>query len=242
LTVRAYDVLLALGVLAGLWLVYQRARRDGLIAGKVVAGAVLVVAVGLAGSRLVVVALDLGYYLAHWQEIPTLYGTGFQGGLVAGVGAVIVVARWLRISAWQYLDLLAPGILLGQAIGRIGCLLNGCCCGRVTDSFLALYLPDAQGNWALRYPTQAMHALSNLLILAALLKLEKRSPFRGYIWLLFVIFYSVQRWLIDLLRESGPLLAGLRATRLVSASAILAACLLLGYQWLRAQRDARPTG
>ncbi len=234
--------MLALGTLAGLWLVYRRARRTGLIAGKVVVGTALVVAVGLVGSRLGVVVLDVRYYLAHRQEILTLYGTGFQGGLVASIGAAIVVARWLRISAWQYLDLLAPGILLGQAIGRIGCLLNGCCCGRVTDSFLALYLPDAQGNWALRYPTQAMHALANLSILAALLKLERRSPFRGYIWLLFVILYSVQRWLIDLLRESGPLLAGLRATRLVSAITILAACLLLGYQWASTQRDARPIG
>jgi phosphatidylglycerol:prolipoprotein diacylglycerol transferase len=239
--VRSYDVMVVLGMTVGLSLVCWRASRFGLSRARVLAGGIGIILVSLAGSRLGNVLIDLGYYVRNWREVFSLWGTGFQGALLTGIVATLVVARMLGISFWQLLDLFAPGVVLGQAIGRLGCFLNGCCYGRPTSSFLALYLPGWGADWAWRYPTQLMHSTANLLIAVVLLGVEKRKPFDGFLFLLYAILYSSHRLTFDFLRETGPLVSGVRATEIVSAATILTAGLILMWKWDRArQTDGRP--
>ncbi|MFQ6101541.1 MAG: prolipoprotein diacylglyceryl transferase [Anaerolineae bacterium] len=235
--VRSYDVMVLLGMIAGLSLGCYRARRAGLDGGKVVAGGVGIILVSLAGSRLGNVIIDLGRYVSNWRAIFSLYGTGFQGGLLAGVLATLALARYLRVSFWRLADLFAPGLVLGQAIGRVGCFLNGCCYGRPTDSFLGVYLPGWGVGWAYRYPTQFMHTTANLLILVVLLRVDRRRPFEGFTFLLYALLYSTQRLLIDFLRETGPLIGSLRATEVVSVATILVAAVVLGWKWACARSN-----
>jgi phosphatidylglycerol:prolipoprotein diacylglycerol transferase len=236
--VRSYDVLVFLGMVAGLSLTHRRARSAGLSGGKVVGGGVGIILVGIAGSRLGNVIIDWGYYVSNWREVFSLYGTGFQGGLLFGALAVLGLARRLRVSFWSLADLFAPGLVLGQAIGRVGCFLNGCCYGRPTDSFLGVYLPGWGADWACRYPTQLMHTAAGLLILVVLLRVDGRRPFEGFTFLLYALLYSTQRLLIDFLRETGPLFAGVRAAKVVSVAAILVAGVVLGWRWARARNVA----
>ena len=202
--VRAFDVLVVLGMVSGGLLTLQRARSAGLGGVRTAFAIVTIILAGLFGSRVGVVLASWRHYWEHPSEIFTLYGTSIQSALVVGALVAVGVTRWLGVSFWQLGDLAAPGIILGQALGRIGCLLNGCCHGRVTDSILGLYLPDHAGQWAVRYPTQAMHVLANLAILALLLILERRAPFEGFTFLMYALFFSAQRLLIDFLREVGP--------------------------------------
>jgi phosphatidylglycerol:prolipoprotein diacylglycerol transferase len=240
--VRSFDVLVVLGMIAGVVLSGWRAQRAGLGGARVMAGIIAIVLVGLAGSRLGIVIVDLGYYIHHWREIFSLYGTGFQGALVTGILAALALARYLRVSFWRLGDLLVPGVVLGQAIGRLGCFLNGCCYGRPTDSFLGVYLPGYGAEWAYRYPTQIIHSVANLLILVVLLRAERHKPFEGFLLLLYGLLYSTQRLLIDFLRETGPTfadhlpLAGVRITRVLSVATILLAAVMMGWRWVRARR------
>jgi len=236
--VRSYDAVVALGMIAGLSLVCWRARRAGLGGARVLVGGIGVILVSLVGSRLGIVILDLRHYIPNWREIPSLYGTGFQGALVGGMLATLVFARYLRVSFWWLADLFAPGLVLGQAIGRVGCLLNGCCYGRPTDSFLALYLPNLGGEWAYRYPTQIMHVAANLVILVVLLNVSRRKSFDGFVFLLYVVLYSTHRLLFDFLRETGPVVSGVRATQVASAVTILVASVVLMWKWARARSNA----
>ena len=238
--VRSYDVLVLVGMVAGMSLILWRARRIGLSRVRVFAGGVGIILVSLAGSRIGNVLIDLKSYIHNWRAIFSLYGTGFQGGLIGGILATLVFARWLRVSFWRVADLFAPGLVLGQAIGRIGCFLNGCCYGRATDSFLGMYLPGHGVGWEVRYPTQLMHSAANFSILAVLLKADKRKPCEGFVFLLYAILYSTQRLLIDFLRaDAVPLVKGIRPTEVVSVATILAAAALLGWQWRRARRVSR---
>jgi len=230
--------MVGLGMVAGLSLAYWRAAGFGLSRARVLAGTVAVLLVGLVGTRVGNVLVDLGYYVSNWREIFSVYGTGFQGGLLAGIVATLLFARYLRISFYRLADLLAPGLVLAQAIGRLGCFLNGCCYGRPTDSFLGVYLPGWGVGWDYRYPTQLMHSTANLLILVILLKVERRKPFEGFLFLLYAILYSSHRLAFDFLRETGPTVSGVRATEVVSAATILAAAALLAWKWTRARRDA----
>jgi phosphatidylglycerol:prolipoprotein diacylglycerol transferase len=228
--------MVVLGMISGVSLIYWRAQRAELGGARVLAGCIGIFLVGLAGSRLGIVILDLGYYVSNWREIFSLYGTGFQGALLVGLLGALVFARYLRISFWRLGDLVAPGLILGQAIGRVGCFLNGCCYGRPTDSFLGVYLPGYGAGWAYRYPTQLMHSAANLFILAVLLGVEKRKPFEGFVFLLYAILYSTQRLLIDFLRQSDVLIA--HTSRLISVTTILIAVALLGWKCVRGRKDA----
>ena len=235
--VRSYDMLVFLGMVAALSLTHRRARSAGLGGGRVVAGGVGIILIGIVGSRLGNVIIDLGRYISNWREVFSLYGTGFQGGFLFGMLGMLGLARCLRISFWNLADLFAPGLVLAQAIGRVGCFLNGCCYGRPTDSFLGVYLPGWGADWAYRYPTQLMHTAADLIILALLLKADRRRPFAGCTFLLYAILYSTQRLLIDFLRETGPLFAGVRASELVSVTTILVAGAVLGWKWIRLRRE-----
>lgn len=243
LAVRSYDVMFMVATVVALGLVGWRARRVGLGGVRAVLGILAIYVIALAGARLGNVVADWGYYVANWREIPSLYGTGFQGGLIAGVLAAFVIARYvLRISFWQLGDLAAPGLVLAQAIGRVGCFLNGCCYGSPTSSFLGMYLPGYGAEWAYRYPTQLMHSAANWLILVTLLLWERRKPFEGFVFLLYAFLYSIQRLLIDFLRpaaSAGPTIAGIRASELVSVATILAAGALLAWKGARARRTGR---
>ena len=207
--------------------------------GKVVWGCIAIILVGIVGTRAGNVLVDLKSYVGNWKAVFSLYGTGFQGGLVAGILAALVVARWLRVSFWGLADLLVPSLILGQALGRIGCFLNGCCYGQTTDSFLGMYLPGHGVGWEVRYPTQLMHTVANSIIFVVLLRVETRKPFEGFLFLLYAVLYSTQRLLIDFLRaDAVPLVAGIRPTEMVSVVTILAAMGLLVWKGVRARRDA----
>ena len=205
---------------------------------KKVLGGIGVVLVGLAGARLGRVIVNWRYYVDHWREIFSLIGHSYQPGLLAGTLAALLLARRLRVSGWAFADLWAPGIALGQAIGRIGCFLNTCCHGLPTDSFLAMYLPDHVGEWEWRYPTQPMHSAADLGIMAVLLVVERRKPFAGFTFLLYLILYSGQRAVIDFVREDTAYLFGGRAAQVIGMATIAVAGSLLAIKWKRSRRAA----
>jgi phosphatidylglycerol:prolipoprotein diacylglycerol transferase len=148
-------------------------------------------------------------------------GRSVVWALAGGMLVAAIYCRRHKISLARALDLGALPIPLGLAIGRLGCLAAGCCHGRPTDSWLGMRLPDEFGVWMVRYPTQLMSAAANLLTFLALVAAERygmrrRSkdsvaetwPFNGFLVLLALILYSLKRFIMAFLRESGPPLLG----------------------------------
>lgn len=144
-------LVLALSVL----LLWRQARQAGFPGSQVLLCTIGMALSGLLGGRLNAWLFHLGgrfswpdFNLASFRS----EATGF--GVIAGVLTFATLyGRWKRWDIWRLLDLATPVILLGTTIQRIGCLLNGCCYGRETESFLGVYLPDTSGRWADRYPT-----------------------------------------------------------------------------------------
>jgi phosphatidylglycerol:prolipoprotein diacylglycerol transferase len=230
-----------IGMIVAIVLVHRRAQRAGVRLGGIrfLIGAVCVIALGVAGSRLAYVVADLPYYTVHWTEIFSLHGTIIQGALIFGMLGVLPLAWFLRISFWKLVDLFVPGVALAQAIGRIGCIVAGCCAG------IPVQLPGlAQMGWV--YPTQTMHGVSNLLICWLLLFLDDHDykPFDGFLFLLYMILFSTQRWLIDFLRAAGPVFApgmfleGVRVPRVISAVSIVLSLIVLVWRWALLKRRA----
>jgi phosphatidylglycerol:prolipoprotein diacylglycerol transferase len=230
-----------LGMLAGVALIAWRFRRAGFELGvRFFVGFIVVILIGVTGTRVLYVMSDVGYYVANWREIFSVEGTIIQGALIFGLVAVIGLARVLGIPFWKLADLVVPGVALGQAIGRVGCLATGCCFG------LPVHLPGMGDGVVWTYPTQTMHAVANLLIMVILLAMDKprTKPFDGFLALMYALLFSAQRYLIDLLRATGAVFAdtmpfaGIRVARVISIATIVVAAIVLVWKWNRARRDA----
>src|SRR5713226_1498183 len=122
-TLHTYGVLLAMAFLAGLWVVNRQAKRAGLDAGRVTDLAVWVLIAGLVGAKVLLVAVEGRFFFRNPRELLSILQSGgvFYGGLMGGIAAAWFCGRRYALPGWQTADVLAPGGVLGQAIGRLGC-------------------------------------------------------------------------------------------------------------------------
>ncbi len=126
------------------------------------------IAGGLLGNWLTNLAIQ-----AVSGPLAPLEGLSVIWAMVCG-GVVGALYCWkYKGPLGQVFDLGGLPVPLAQAIGRLGCVAAGCCYGKITDSWLGLYLPDEHGYWAVRYPTQLLSGLADLLIFLSLLALER---------------------------------------------------------------------
>jgi prolipoprotein diacylglyceryl transferase len=157
-TLHAYGFLLAVAFLAGLWVVSRQAKRAGLDAGRVTDMAVWVLIAGLAGAKVLLVAVDWAYFGRNPREILSIFQSGgvFYGGLIGGILVAWWYARRYQLPGWQTADVLAPGVILGQAIGRLGCFAAGCCWGKATQVPWAVTFTDVYAARAVGTPMMAV--------------------------------------------------------------------------------------
>ena len=199
---------------------------------------------GMAGSVILARGMALAAARGSTAVAPdSQRGFTILGFLAFGALAMVLLLRLLHLPIGASCDLMVPGVPLVQAIGRIGCLLGGCCGGRPTTSFLALTLPGRDGGWLPRYPTQLLSGAADLAILAALLCVERRAerraglPFAGYLTVLYGLLIFAKRFLIEFLREQTLPPAGpLTWAQIVCLVGIGVAAALLVATWHRERR------
>jgi phosphatidylglycerol:prolipoprotein diacylglycerol transferase len=222
ITIYSYGVLLAAAYLAGLWLATARARAAGLDASKVLDLGIWVIIAALVGAKALLLVVDFRHFTSSWQEFLTLLRSGgvFYGGLIAAIVVCIYLLRKHRLPLWQSADLFAPGIALGYMVGRLGCLLAGCCYGKATDVPWAVTFTDPVANLnvgtplnAPLHPTQLYESAAGLVILVVLLALERRGRrYHGRTFWTFVLLYSVSRFVIEFFRGDDRGMIGMLST------------------------------
>jgi phosphatidylglycerol:prolipoprotein diacylglycerol transferase len=156
-TFNTYGFLLALAFVAGLFVMARLAARDGLDKQKVYDLGLWVLAASLIGSKaLMVVAEWDSYYRDNPRQIFTLdffrSGGVFYGGFIGAVIASVMVMRVYKLPWWRTADACAPGIAIGQVIGRLGCFSAGCCWGKPTTAWCGVHFTD-EGNRITGVPT-----------------------------------------------------------------------------------------
>ncbi|HEY5908085.1 MAG TPA: prolipoprotein diacylglyceryl transferase, partial [Vicinamibacteria bacterium] len=147
-SLHTYGVLLAVAFLVGLWVANAQAKRAGLDANRITDMAVYVLIAGLLGAKLMLVVVDHNYYQKNPREIYTIFQSGgvFYGGLLGGLVVAFYFARRYQLPAWATADVLAPGVVIGQCIGRLGCFAAGCCWGKTASVPWAVTFKDASNN------------------------------------------------------------------------------------------------
>ena len=247
LTIYSYGVLLASAYLLGLWLAVRRSRAAGIDGNKVMDMLIWVIIAALVGAKALLFIVDFSHFTSSWQEFTSLLRSGgvFYGGLIAAVVVCIYQLRKHHLPLWQSGDLFAPGIALGYMVGRLGCLMAGCCYGKPTTVAWAITFTDPAANLNVGtplnvplHPTQLYESAAGLVILLILLALEKRpNSYPGRTFWSFVGLYAVLRFIIEFYRgdDRGIVFNAVSTSQLIS---IILLPLSLAMLWYLRRPDA----
>ncbi|MBO0723809.1 MAG: prolipoprotein diacylglyceryl transferase [Blastocatellia bacterium] len=233
-TFNTYGFLLALAFISGLYVMGRLAVQDGLAKQKVYDLGLWVLAASLVGSKLLMVITEWdSYYRDNPGQIFTLdffrSGGVFYGGFIGAVIASLIVIRVYQLPWWRTADAFAPGVALGQMIGRFGCFSAGCCWGRPTTAFYGVHfsekgheitgvptivshLSDPEKSlWAEKlgglgatlhlHPTQLYEAGAMLVIFLVLLAVFRHRRFHGQVIMTYAALYAVARFIIEFWRD-----------------------------------------
>ena len=199
LTIYSYGVMVACAFGVTALLIRYRSPEFGIPRPQAMDLVIWVLVGGILGARALYILVNPYHFLSRPVEIFMLHHGGliFFGGLGGGLIGAVLFIRKEGLSFADTSDLIASYIALGQAIGRIGCLLNGCCYGRPTNLPFGILFP---GEKAPLHPTQIYESLACLAIFIFLLSLQAKRPFKLSIFLLYLILYSVFRFFNEYFR------------------------------------------
>ena len=236
------------GILAGVQLALRVARVVGYDEDDAYTLALVGVPSGILGARLLFVWEQWDFYGEHPVEIITGFGRGISiwGAILGGVAGAFAFAAWRRYPIARGLDVAAFGLILGQAIGRLGDLVNGEHLARATDLPWGTIYTDA-GSPAFvhsvvvgaHHPATTYELLGDLVILGLLfVALYRVFPQRpGLTFFVYLVGYAVMRFFLTYLRVDSSELLGLRVPQVVSLIVVAAA---IPGIWYFARRPAEP--
>lgn len=216
--VKWYGIIICIGIIAAFSYFMYRAKKAGIKSDTVVDMTLVTVPIGIIGARLYFVVF---YGVNSFKEIFEIWngGLAIYGGVIFGAITVIVMCRIKKVKFFAFADMIAPGVMLGQLIGRWGNFMNGEAFGAETSVFIRMGLR----NWHTGYeyvevhPTFLYESLWNLLGFALINIFYKKRKFNGEAFLWYVAWYGLGRTFIELLRQDSLYMGGVRVSSLLGA-------------------------
>ncbi|MFA6032372.1 MAG: prolipoprotein diacylglyceryl transferase [Myxococcota bacterium] len=207
LTVHMYGFVVGLGFLAGVYVAFCEARRTGANPEDVLDLSFWLLLSGLAGARVMYIIVNIRDYLDDPWQLARLWEGGlvWYGGFIAALAAGWVFIRRRSMNYMRTADLFMPGVALGHAIGRLGCLCAGCCWGRESAAGYPLAIiftnPEALApRFVPMHPVQIYEALGELAIFAVLMIAARRKRYDGQVMLMYVTLYPILRSITEIYR------------------------------------------
>ncbi|WP_077328037.1 prolipoprotein diacylglyceryl transferase [Virgibacillus siamensis] len=256
LTIYWYGVIIAFGVFIGLYLATKEADRLGLHKDLIIDLIVFAIPAAIIFARIYYVVFEWDRYVgAPWWDVFAVWegGIAIHGALIGSVLTAIIYTRVKKVSFWQLADIIAPSLILGQAIGRWGNFMNqeahGGPISEATFNSFHQYLPDFIMNQmciegTMYHPTFLYESVWNLLIFVFLLLFRRYNPIRGEVFLSYVIAYSAGRFFIEGMRTDSLYIPGtdIRMAQLISVVLILFTAGLIIYRRVSGMAKRRYNG
>lgn len=224
--IPAYGASLLLAFVIAMVLLKKEAPKQGLDPNQVGDVAIAGLLFGLIGAKLLLILVDLPEYLSNPRRIlTTLRSAGvIYGGLIGGTAGIVWYLRRYRLPVWKTLDLMAPFAALGAGVGRLSCIMAGCCHGFPYDGPFSLIFPDdpyceAPAGIGL-FPVQLVGMINGILLFFLLRwMLRHKKTFDGQIILSYAFLYGLTRGLIEFLR--GDTVRGIWLGGTISTSQLI---------------------
>jgi phosphatidylglycerol---prolipoprotein diacylglyceryl transferase len=238
-----YGILMLLAITVLVTWVYLQSRHNPIISTDRIWMAFLVgIVPGIIFARLVHVIDQWGHYSMYPDQIIGGRGLAVWGAVIGASLGIWLYFRIIKAPAGAFFDIMAPGIVLAQIIGRVGCTANGCCYGTPTDLSWGIFYthPDSVGFATLGtpvHPAQVYEMIFLAIVFGVLLLSRRRLKPDGSLYLLYLSLYSVWRIGIGFLRDNGETLVGLQQAQIIAFVVLAVALPLLVWRMWR-QRHA----
>lgn len=222
-----YGILISLGVLLGVYFALRECKRIGFKEDNLLDFLLIAIPTSIVGARAYYVIFSWDYYSKNLGEIINIRngGLAIHGALIAGVIVGIIFCKKRKINVLQLLDIVIPSVALGQAIGRWGNFVNQEAHGGPTDLPWGIMV-----NGQKVHPTFLYESLMDFAIFLFLVWLRKNKKLNhGQIFALYLVLYSIVRFIVEGLRTDSLMFLGLRAAQLVSLASIVAGAFLWMY-------------
>lgn len=236
LHLRAYGLMIAVGVLAAVELARRRWAARGHDPDEISGMALLAVPAGLIGSRLYHVITDYQRFEGHWGDAFKVWqgGLGIPGGIIAGATVGLLYAKRKGMPLGEFADSTVPGLPLAQAIGRLGNWFNQELFGGPTKLPWGLRIdatnrPDRYLSSATFHPTFLYEALWNLALVGLLLLVDRKKvlPVGRLFWVYLGGYFTGRLWIEAMRVDPASLILGIRVNIWMSIFAVTLSIVML---------------
>ena len=248
-SIRWYGIILTLGIVCGvLYAMYRAKKNEGIPSEDVLDFAIWVVLLAVVGARLYYVLTSLDHYDSFfdafkiWEGGIAIYGAIIGGAL--GVFIVSKVKKYDKTKILKVCDMVAPGVMLGQIIGRWGNFVNGEAHGVETTSFLRMGLMGAADTTyphkeMFYHPTFLYESVWNLIGFVLINIFYKKKKYDGQVLLAYLAWYGFGRMLIEGLRTDSLYIGVFRISQVVGFLCFAICTTLLIYLSVRTKRKEK---
>jgi phosphatidylglycerol:prolipoprotein diacylglycerol transferase len=241
ISIRWYGVMVALAVVVLiLWAVWRIRRGADISYDTIITVALIAIPSGIIISRLLHIIDLWGFYMANPGMLWGFGGLTIWGAILGATLGIWVYSRFTSFNFGYFMDLLAPGVLLAQAVGRVGCTINGCCYGAEAPAWLpwsVVYThPESYAPLGIAvHPTQPYEIIFLLISFGVLFGLRRHLKPEGSLFLIYLSLYSVWRLGIGFLRDGTDFLFGLHQAQVVGIVVLLIVIpiLVLRTRWVK---------
>jgi phosphatidylglycerol:prolipoprotein diacylglycerol transferase len=240
-SVRWYGIMVALAVVVVIiWVVREIRRGADLSYDSVLTVALVAIPSGIIISRLLHIIDLWDFYIANPGLLWGFGGLTIYGAILGATLGIWIYSKFSRFRFGYFMDLVAPATVLAQAVGRVGCTINGCCYGMEAPAWLpwsVVYThPDSYAPLGVAvHPTQPYEIVFLLIVFGMLFRLRGRFKPEGSLFLIYLSLYSMWRLGIDFLRDGTDFLFGLHQAQVIGIIVLLIAIpiLALRTRWVK---------
>ena len=242
ITIYAYGTFMAIAFMVAIFFLVRHAEKADLTSSQVMDLGLVSIIGGILGAR-------VAYVLSHWSEFQNNCleilmihhgGLVFYGGILGGCIALIVFLKIKKLPILKTIDIFLPALVLGHAIGRIGCFLNGCCYGRPTQLFCAVDFPIGTLPYQVYGPGHAVHPvqiysfLLLLLLFCILSYILLHKRYHGQVLGFYLLTYPFLRFNLEYFRGDRIFVNSLSLFQIVSV--VLFVCGIVLHVYLKKKR------
>lgn len=214
-SVYSYGLMIAIGIILAGVMFMKRADKEKYNDDSLFNALFLTVLFGMLGGKILYILVNIKSIISD-PSILLNFGEGFvvYGGILGGVIALAIYSKKKKWNILETFDLAAPSVALGQAFGRIGCFLAGCCYGKETNLWIGVKFPvdSLAPSGVYLHPTQLYSSAFDFALVIVLILFARSNKKKGRVFSVYLILYSIGRFLVEFLRNDERGAIGILST------------------------------